>query len=71
PQSGVAAGRGVTRAWPADMDARLALARFYEAVGQPEDARREYQGILRFRPENSEARTALTRMQRSRKEGAS
>ncbi|HEX2442281.1 MAG TPA: O-antigen ligase family protein [Methylomirabilota bacterium] len=52
---------------PHDVDARLALARAYEKVGQPTDAYREYREALAIAPGLGEAMRAIDRLEGSRR----
>jgi tetratricopeptide (TPR) repeat protein len=46
-------------AYPRELDYRLRLARFYEAIGDTNGARRTYEEVLRYDPDNGTARLAL------------
>lgn len=59
--------RVVTEQQPADVEARLALGRAYERVGQPVDAYRQYREVLTLRPDHAEAAGAVARLEGRRR----
>ena len=59
--------RALKEQQPRDQQARLALARAYERVGQPTDAYREYRELLALAPEQAEAAGAVARMEGRRR----